>query len=488
MKRKIIIISSILFAFIALGIFNKATSKKSTGDVFAEVKKGVFEITVTNSGELLAEKSLDIYGPDLVQQQQQQQQQQQVVTVQRSGGTTTVRSTGGGGGGGSFAGGGGGGGMQVNMRAMELKIQDMVPEGTIVAAGDYIAQIDRSSYSNTLKDAQDQLRTLETNLEMNILDTAMTLTSLRDEIKNQRFQVEEARITLGQSKFEPPAKIRQAEIALDKAQRSLEQRLRSYELRQARVVSDIRRAKNRLSDQQELVARIEKFLSEFTVRAPAAGMVIYKKERNGSKRKTGSQLSPYDNVLATLPDLSSMLSKVYVNEIEVSKVKPGQKVNISIDAFPSKGYTGKVLSVANIGEQLPNSDAKMFEVNIKLDQSDPTLRPSMTTTNKIIISTYNDAVFIPTECVMAGIDSIPFVYEKHKIKQYIVIGEANEKHVIVEKGLDPGDQVFVISPENSEKFRTAGEELIAITRERNNLKRMENKRLTNVSQLQNTQE
>jgi HlyD family secretion protein len=467
MKRKIIIISSILFAFIALGIFNKATSRKTSGDVFAEVKKGVFEITVTNSGELLAERSLDIRGPDLFQQQQQQQ-------GQRTGGGGNAR-----------------GGMQVqqvNVRAMELKIQDIVPEGTIVAAGDYIAQLDRSAYSNTLKDAQDQLRTYETNLEMKILDTAVVLTNLRDEIKNQRYQVEEARITLAQSRYEPPATIRQAEIILDKAQRNLEQRLKSYELRKAQVLSEIRREKRRFNEQQELVSNIERFLGEFTIKAPAPGMVIYKKERNGSKRKTGSQLNPFDNVVATLPDLSSMLSKVYVNEIEVSKVKPGQQVNIAVDAFPNKTYSGKILTVANIGEQLPNSDAKMFEVNIKLDEADHTLRPSMTTTNKIIIKSYNDVVFIPTECVMAGVDSIPYVYEKHRLKQYIVIGEANEKHVIVEKGLEPGKQVFVIAPESTEKFRVAGEDLIAITRERNNQRRMENKRLTQVWQLKNAEE
>ena len=70
-----------------------------------------------------------------------------------------------------------------------------------------------------------------------------------------------------------------------------------------------------------------------------------------------------------------MISKTYVNEIDVSKVKAGQKVEIIVDAFPERSYTGTVTSVANIGEQLPNADAKVFEVLIKvMDQirsSDP---------------------------------------------------------------------------------------------------------------------
>jgi hypothetical protein len=438
---------------ILLIVISRSTAGKGEENIFAEVKQGTFEITVTNSGELIAEKSVDINGPSLVQTEQH------------------------GPGGGGQRGGGGmlGGGM---MRIMELKIQDIVPEGTIVAPGDYIAQLDRSSYSNTLKDAEDQLRTYQNNVDMKILDTAVVLTNLRDDIKNQRYVVEEAKITLDQSKFEPPATIRQAEIALDKAKRPLDQKIKAYDLRVAQTLSEINHEKRHLNQQIALVESLRSYLSGFTIRDPQGGMVTYKKERNGNKRKSGSNLNPFDNVVATLPDLSSMLSKVYVNEIEVAKVKPGQKVSVAVDAFPSKPYTGVVHTVANIGEQLPNSDAKMFEVLIKLNGSDPLLRPGMTTTNKIIINTYDEVIYIPTECVMAGIDSIPFVYGKNKTKQYVVVGESNDKNVIVEQGLKPGAEVYVIAPENSAKFRVAGEELITVTRERNRAKRLENKLLT----------
>ena len=181
----------------------------------------------------------------------------------------------------------------------------------------------------------------------------------------------------------------------------------------------------------------------------------------GNKRKTGSSINLFDKTIATLPDLSSMLSKIYVNEIEVSKVKPGQEVLVTIDAIPGKAFKGKVFTIANIGEVLPNSDAKMFEVIIKLDESDPELRPSMTTTNKILINSFQDVISIPAECVMAGVDSVPFVYTKNHVKQIVVLGDANEKNVIIKKGLEPGTLVYATMPAEVEKFRLRGEELIA---------------------------
>ncbi len=439
----------VLAAILALFIFNRITGAKDKEALFGQAEKGAFEISISAAGELLAENSLDVFGPSLTEE--------------------SNRGQGGGrqGGGGQM--GGRGGGIHIS----EFEIQDIVAEGTLVKKGDYIAQLDRTTYDNSLKDELESLQTLRTNADMKKLDTALTLTSLRDEIKNQRYVVEEAEITLQQSKYEPPATIRQAQISLDKAQRSLEQKLRTYDLKIAQSVSDISHEQQDLRQGEETVAQLQDFLAKFRISAPSDGMVIYKKDRLGGKIKVGSSINPFENVIATLPDLTSMLSKTYVSEIEISKVKPGQKVNVEIDALRGKGFKGSVISVANIGEVLPNSDAKMFEVMIKLDDSDPSLRPGMTTGNKIIIKTFDDVIYIPTECVQTGADSIPFVYGKNKTKKIVVLGDFNEKQIVVEQGLEPSDEIYLIAPENSENFRTVGKDLIPVVREREKIRRAE---------------
>jgi len=208
-------------------------------------------------------------------------------------------------------------------------------------------------------------------------------------------------------------------------------------------------------------------------------MVIYKRERRGNKRKIGSTISPMDRVVATLPDLSSLVSKGYVNEIDISKIIPGLKVNITIDAFPEKAYNGVVSFVGNIGEKLPNTSDKVFEIQVRLNEPDPALRPSMTTGNKIVISTFSDMVYIPIECVQAGTDSIPFVYTKERTKQVVLLGATNEKHVIIEKGLEPGSMIYITNPEKPEKFRLAGEDIIPEIRAREKIRKAENMTYSN---------
>ena len=420
--KRILIVGGVILAIIALVIFNKTISRKGNINSFVEAKNGLFEITVINSGELIAENSIEIKGPEIVM--------------------------------GSMGGGGHG------MHGMDFKILDIVPEGTMVKEGDYIAQLDRSDYSNTLKDEIEKLKTYQEAVDMKILDTAVVLTGQRDEIKTQQYVVEEAEITRAQAKYEPPATIHQAENNLDKAKRALQQKINGYSLYVAQSTADLNSQKMHLSNETRLVNDLQDFLSKFTITAPAQGMVIYKKDRNGNKRKVGATVNPFDRVIATLPNLSSLFSKVYVNEIDISKIKPGQKVNVNVDAFPQKTFTGEVFTIANVGEVLPNSDSKMFEVQIKIEDSDPALRPSMTTTNKIHIRTYNNVTFIPSECVQTGPDSIPFVYGKGRTRNIVLLGEANDKNVIVEKGLKAGELIYSIQPQEPEKFKLLGENLI----------------------------
>ena len=430
MKKTLIITGIVVvIAILILVIIGKVTSKTDLSIIYAEAKKGEFEIVVTTTGELEAEKSTDIQGPLGMESR--------------------------------------------NLRMSNITISDLVPEGTNVKAGDYIATLDKTSASNTLKDESDKLETAILNLQMKKLDTTLTLGNLRDEIKNLKFAMEEASITLEQSKYEPPTTIRQAQINLEKSQRSYDQSLKNYTLQTEKSRSDIRTLELSMAKQQQTVNDLDVLLTQFTIYAPSDGMVIYKKDRNGTKRKVGSFISPFDPVVATLPDMSTMISKTYVNEIDVSKVKIGQKVRLIVDAFPEKSYTGTVISLANVGEQLPNTDAKVFEVQVVVDGTDPILRPAMTTGNSIVTQSFSDVVYLPLECINTTADSIQFVYSENKRKQVVVTGESNENDVIIEQGLEARTMVYLSVPAEGAKFRMSGEELVPAIKEKAKLKREE---------------
>jgi hypothetical protein len=440
MKRRTLVFLIILAAVIAASvIYSLASKEDSNKPLETEVNLGKFEILVAVTGELQAETSKDIMAPLLLRSRE--------------------------------------------LRIRNIKIQDMVVEGTVVDSGDYVATLDRSEADNSYKDISDELEVRESEYTKTKLDTTMGLRELRDEMINLKFNMEEAEITLEQSQFEPPATIRQAQINLDKAERAYEQAVKNYQLKVQQFKADMTEVTVDLAKQRRRKEEMEEVLQQFIIRAPAPGMVIYKRDWRGQKRTVGSEINPWDLTVATLPDMSTMVSKTYVNEIDISKIKVGQVVRAGVDAFPEKQYTGVVTEVANIGEQLPNTDAKVFEVVIKLNESDPILRPSMTTSNRIITETFDSVLFIPLEAVHSN-DSLTYVHLKNNTRQVVVLDESNENEIIVEAGLDEGDKVLLSVPEGAEEMRFTGLELVEVIRE----KEAEKKRLEEEEQKQREEE
>ncbi len=415
MKKRIIVAVAIVLVIVVAFFLLKDGGVDENIDISTEVKTGEFVIAITTTGELEAKNSIKITGP------------------------SGLRAA----------------------RLWNVNIDKIVDEGTIVKKGDYVASLDASELSDRIRNTETEFQQSVSKYTQTKLDTALTLRQSRDELINLEFAVEEKELILEQSQFEPPATIKQAEIDLSKAKRAFEQAKQNYKLKKQKAVAQMQEADAELAEDRNERDFLLQLRGKFEIIAPEDGMVIYVREYDGTKKGEGSSIGAWDPTVATLPDLTTMISNTYVNEVDIRKIAKGQTVKIGLDAFPDKKLTGKVISVANVGEQRPNSDAKVFEVKVEINESDPTLRPAMTTANEIITDVVADAVFIPLEAVYNQGDSISYVYKKsglETIKQEVVLGKANANEVLVKSGIKVGESVYLIAPQGLEKKKV---ELIA---------------------------
>lgn len=405
-KQIFLIIGSLLALILLVWYFTKPGENK-TSVVEVAAKKGIFKITVTTTGELEARSSEKIFGPS----------------------PTLLREA----------------------RIWQLKIDDIIPDGTIVDSGDYVAQLDRTELTNKLKDQEIDIEQFQNNFTKTQLDTTMELRAARNELINLRYALEEAQIAVDQSIYEPPASQRQVQIEFDRAGRSLDQAERNYSLKYEKAVANMSEVATALRKKQIEFSKFIELSKEFTVKAPKSGMVIYQRDWDGKKRGIGSSISSWENVVATLPNLREMITKTFVNEIDISKVKVGQAVEIGVDAFPEKKFTGQVIEVANIGEQMRNSNARVFEVKIEVNEYDSIIRPAMTTKNTIITEVIDDVVSVPLEAIN-NLDSIQYVFVGNK-RQQVVVGKSNENEIIIREGLSAGELVKLSPPEKPESYK-----------------------------------
>ncbi|QHS60787.1 efflux RND transporter periplasmic adaptor subunit [Chitinophaga agri] len=410
LKKKKWLLAAIVVPVIAICYFVFA-GKAADSSITAKVRKGSFRDVVNSSGELLAENTVYISAPaDL----------------------------------------------QSNQIYEEIKIQEMVNEGSRVKEGDYIATLDPTLVNKRISDTQLSLEKSNANITQTALDTALTLRDARDQQTNLQFTMEQKKLALELSKYEPPATIRQAEVDLEKAQRDLVQMKENYKIKQKQAATKMQQAMREAEEFNKVIGRLEELKSRFVIKAPKNGLLVYITDwSTGGKKKTGSVVRPWDPRVAMLPDLSSMLSKVFINEVDISKIHQSQKVTMGLDAFPEIKMEGVVKTVANIGETRPGATAKVFEVNIKLNKVDSILKPGMTTSNNILISEVPGKLIIPLEAVFAeGKTSFVYLRKSGNItKQQVLLGKSNDEEVIVEKGLAEGDVVCLSEPASAKESK-----------------------------------
>ncbi len=399
-------------ALIGLGVPGAWLLARDTGAASASAvvraKRGDFKVTVTTSGELRARKFVQITVPPNTQQAD----------------------------------------------AWQMKIASIVPEGTVVKEGDIVAELDRSAIASKLSEVALALQKADAQYEQAMLDSTLNLSKAREDIRTMDLGLEEKKLAKEQAAYEAPTIKRQAEIDYEKAERALAQAKVDYKTKTEQAQAKMREVGSDLERQKNKLKVVQDVMTGFTIKAPASGMVIYYKEWNGRKRTAGSQVGSWDPAVATLPDLTLMESLTYVNEIDVRKISVGQTAVMTLDADPTKKLTGKVTSVANVGEQRPNQDAKVFEVKLEVVQKDTTLRPGMTTGNAIETFTAKNALSIPIEAV-SNEGGVPFVFKQsgaHLTKQEVVTGAMSDDEVIITRGLEGDDRVLLTAPQDKDRL------------------------------------
>ena len=404
MKKSRLYIGIFGIIFLAVVLWILIPGKEKEANLKVPVKFGPFDITVTTTGELEAKSSEKIYGPSGVR----------------------------------------------DYRIWQIKIEDMIPDGTVVDSGDYVASLDRTELVNKIKDQELDVERLKTQYTKTQLDTTLDMRTSRDNLVNLKYALEEQKIVVDQSIYEPPATQRQAKIELDKAKRNYDQAVENYKVKTQKNEADMKDISAQLKKAVSEYEGALKLLDKFTIYAPKSGMVIYKRGWDGQKQGIGTTISVWDPVVAELPNLKEMKSKTYVNEIDISKVKVGQPVTIGVDAFPDRHYTGVVTEVANIGQQLPNTNAKVFEVVIAVNEFDSILRPAMTTKNEVLTAMYDSVLYLPLDCIQST-DSMSYVYIPGA-KVQVILGPSNENEVVIREGLKEGDMVYLVPPSDAESY------------------------------------
>ncbi len=143
------------------------------------------------------------------------------------------------------------------------------------------------------------------------------------------------------------------------------------------------------------------------VTAPMAGVIIKKGVELGETVTSGVSSFNEGTVMFTVADLKSLIIRVNLNEVDIAKVRVGQPVRVTLDAYPQKIFTGKVRFVAPAAKVVDK--IKVFEIEVALAQLDPAFRTGMSANVEILGDKRAKALSIPLEALQRR-DGLTVVY------------------------------------------------------------------------------
>lgn len=214
----------------------------------------------------------------------------------------------------------------------------------------------------------------------------------------------------------------------------------------ALAVLDIRKGGHQAKFQQHQSA-----LAQLEVLAPYDGMLVYEKNWRGDKASIGQTVFP-GSTIAKIPNLEKMQAKLYVLDKNAIDLKVGQKVNLTLDAYPDENLKGEVLTVSGFSRTVKRGNpTKYFELLVSIDKQSSALQPGAKVTATVSVTDTQTKIIIPLQAIFNE-KSENYVYIKsgrNFSRRPVKTADKNLYFVEIIEGLTAGDTIALSVPDGS---------------------------------------
>ena len=324
----------------------------------------------------------------------------------------------------------------------EVQINFLIQEGTVVTAGQIVAELDTANAVEDLENELDELETTEASYEQLLDDHINNIKNLENAVRSAQIGHDQAVLQRENLEFNSALEQQQGDLNVEKARISLNEANRKLEAQ--KVINEMtrRQAFKNLERQREDVADTRAELEALTIRAPIDGMVIHAEQGRWMQRtkvREGDSVRRGQTIIE-LPDLSELLVEIRINELDAEMIEVGQPVWVRLEAYPRLQLSGRIIDISTLAQEF-QGNVKVFPAVVRLDEADPRARPGMTASADIVVERLEDVVQVSLAAV-GVMDGRTYVrlHNSHQPVE-VSLGLWNDSMAQVLDGLDVGEEV-----------------------------------------------
>lgn len=324
-----------------------------------------------------------------------------------------------------------------------------VKEGDGVKKGDLLVEMDTTDLRSRLNQAKADLEAVKAKLSALLAgERPQEIARARESLKQTEIRLSDASLKLDRQKeLFSQGFISKQEVDTAQKEYELAQSSCNAASQQLSLVLEGAREQD-IASARATVLRAEagheqalQDLKDAKIYAPLAGTIIEKNVEEGEVITSGMTNTGGGTLILIIADLSKMMVKTDINEVDIAKIKTGQAVEITLDAIREKTYHGRVTDIASSGKIEGN--IVTYEVTIEILDADKRLKPAMTADVDIIAAERKDVLYAPLEAIIEkGRRKEVFVIKDGKFTpRQIKTGLQDETSVEIIEGLTKGEEV-----------------------------------------------
>jgi len=326
----------------------------------------------------------------------------------------------------------------------QFKVIGLADHGKIVHKGDSIIKLDPTSVYKFIIEREDMLENELADAKKQVVQSENNIQELNAQFKSEQAAYDLKKLEVDRSKFDSDVKKRikelefqQESIKLNKVKRNLnlKPKLDDYDRRIHRI--KVVQRQNELNNAKET-------LKMFLIKSPLDGIfqiAVNEFTDNPQMWKVGD--TPYQGqILASIPDVTRMKVKTYVNESDVKRVYKSMKVIVRLDALPSVLFNGSINEISKVC--VARDKEKVFNIVVGIDESDIRLKPGMTVNCEYILYESEKNMFVPNNCLLKEKGhSYIFLKKGRSVRKVEVkAGAVNINHTVITGEVKPGQKLM----------------------------------------------
>jgi HlyD family secretion protein len=326
----------------------------------------------------------------------------------------------------------------------QFKIIGLADHGKIVHKGDSVLKLDPTSVYKFIIEREDMLENEKADAKKQAVQSENNIQELTAQLKTEQASYDLKKLEVDRSKFDSDVKKRIKELEFQQENIKLNKVKRNLDLKPKLDDFDRHIQSIKVVQRQNELNNAKEALKLFLLRSPLDGIfqvAVNEWTDNPQMWKVGD--TPYQGqILASIPDVTRMKVKTYINESDAKRVHNGMKVIVRLDALPSVPFNGSITEISKVC--VSRDKEKVFNIVVGIDESDLRLKPGMTVNCEYVIYESDKNMFVPNNCLFKERGhSYVFLKKGGSVRKVEVqAGAANINHTVVTGEVKPGQKLL----------------------------------------------